>query len=67
MTPRKTSQELLERMGNEILQNLEYALYQEDDKPDLPTADRVLDKLKKHPEYYFCVFDPKDIEECLKF
>lgn len=53
MTPRKTSQELLERMGNEILQNLEYALYQEDDKPDLPTADRVLDKLKKHPEYYF--------------
>ena len=67
MAPRKTSRELLERMGNEILQNLEYALYQEDDKPDLPTADRVLDKLQKHPEYYFCVFDPKDIEECLKF
>lgn len=66
MAPRKTSRELLERMGTEKLLNLEYALYLgEENKPDLPAAERILERFRQHPEYYFCILDEKEMQEFL--
>ena len=67
MAPRKTSREILARLSDEELQNLEYALYiDEENVTDQSKEERILNMFQKHPEYYFCVLDETDMQEIEK-
>ena len=67
MAPRKMSREILARLSDEELQNLEYALYiDEENVTDQSKEERILNMFQKHPEYYFCVLDETDLQEIEK-
>ena len=67
MAPRKMSREILARLSDEELQNLEYALYiDEENVTDQSKEERILNMFQKHPEYYFCVLDETDMQEIAK-
>lgn len=67
MAPRKMSREILARLSDEELQNLEYALYiDEENVTDQSKEERILNMFQKHPEYYFCVLNETDMQEIEK-
>ena len=58
----------LARFSDEEFQNLEYALYIDEENVDTDQSkeERILNMFQKHPEYYFCVLNETDMQEIEK-